>query len=86
MTAIHPAFTRDGEIDEAGIRAPHIDHNIDAAAVTMPLTYGDALHSLLTDREVGDVLQGRHLADPWPAMVVAADRRGGHPRRSRSPA
>ena len=73
MTAIHPAFTRDGDLDEAGIRA-HIDHNIDAGSGTMLLTYGDSLHSLLTDREVGDVLKVVISQTRGRAMVVAADR------------
>lgn len=73
VTAVHPAFTRDGDLDEAGIRA-HIEHNLDAGSGTILLTYGDSLHSILTDREVGDLLRIVISQTRRRAMVVAADR------------
>ena len=73
VTAVHPAFTRDGDLDEAGIRN-HIEHNLAAGSRTILLTYGDSLHSILTDREVGDLLRMVVAATRKRAMVVAADR------------
>jgi 4-hydroxy-tetrahydrodipicolinate synthase len=73
VTAVHPAFTRNGDLDEAGI-ANHIEHNLAAGTHTILLTYGDSLHSILTDRDVGDLLKIVVRATNKRAMVVAADR------------
>lgn len=74
MTSIHPVFTEDGALDPAGI-ARSIEHALDAGSGTMLLTYGDSLHSILSDREVGDLLRLVIRATMGRAMVVAADRR-----------
>jgi 4-hydroxy-tetrahydrodipicolinate synthase len=73
MTSIHPLFTEDGSLDPAGV-ARHVDHALAAGSGTMLLTYGDSLHSILSDREVGDLLRMVIRATAGRAMVVAADR------------
>ncbi len=73
MTSVHPVFTEDGDLDPVGIRRS-IDHAIAAGSGTMLLTYGDSLHSILSDREVGDLLRLVVDATARRAMVVAADR------------
>ena len=74
MTSIHPVFTQDGTLDPAGITRC-IEHALEAGSGTMLLTYGDSLHSILSDREVGDLLRLVIGATARRAMVVAADRR-----------
>jgi 4-hydroxy-tetrahydrodipicolinate synthase len=73
IATAHPVFTRDGELD-AGAIAGCVEHALAAGTGTVLLTYGDTLHSLLTDAEVGWLL--RHVTDVTAgrAMVVAADR------------
>jgi 4-hydroxy-tetrahydrodipicolinate synthase len=73
MTSIHPVFTQDGSLDPGAI-ARHIEHALAAGSGTMLLTYGDSLHSILSDREVGDLLRLVIRATAGRAMVVAADR------------
>ncbi len=73
ISAVHPTFHRDGLLDFDGLRA-EIDHNLAAGSGVMLLTYGDSLHSLLTDAEVADVLQVVAEHTRRRAMVVAADR------------
>ena len=48
ITAIHPTFQRDGTLDWNGVRAG-VEHGLAAGSGTMLLTYGDSLHSLITD-------------------------------------
>jgi 4-hydroxy-tetrahydrodipicolinate synthase len=73
FSAVHPLFKRDGALDWDGLRT-EIDHNLAAGSKTMLLTYGDSLHSLLTDQEVADVLKVVIEHTAKRAMVVAADR------------
>jgi dihydrodipicolinate synthase/N-acetylneuraminate lyase len=73
MTSVHPVFTRDGSLDLDGLRRC-IDHAIEAGSGTMLLTYGDSLHSILSDREVGELLRAVVRFTAGRAMVVAADR------------
>ena len=73
MTSIHPVFTRDGSLDVAGL-GRLIEHAIAAGSGTMLLTYGDSLHSILSDREVGELLRTVVRQTAGRAMVVAADR------------
>jgi dihydrodipicolinate synthase/N-acetylneuraminate lyase len=73
MSAVHPLFARDGALDFDGVRR-EIDHNLAAGSGVMLLTYGDSLHSLLTDAEVADVLKVVIQHTGKRAMVVAADR------------
>ena len=73
ITAVHPVFGRDGALDFDGLRAA-IEHNLAAGSGVMLLTFGDSLHSLLTDDEVGEVLRVVVGQTRRRAMVVAADR------------
>ena len=73
MTSIHPLFSEDGSLDARAIDR-HIDFALEAGSGTMLLTYGDSLHSILSDREVGDLLRIVIRATAGRAMVVAADR------------
>jgi dihydrodipicolinate synthase/N-acetylneuraminate lyase len=73
MTSVHPVFTREGELDFDGL-ARCIEHDLAAASGTMLLTYGDSLHSILSDREVGELLRAVVRITAGRAMVVAADR------------
>ncbi len=73
MTSVHPVFTRDGDLDPDGL-ARCIEHAIGAGSGTMLLTYGDSLHSILSDREVGELLRVVVRITAGRAMVVAADR------------
>ena len=73
MTSIHPVFSRSGDLDLVGL-ARLIEHAIGAGSGTMLLTYGDSLHSILADREVGELLRAVVRVTARRAMVVAADR------------
>ena len=73
ITAVHPTFHRDGSLDFDGLRT-QIDRNIAAGTGVLLLTYGDSLHSLLTDAEISDVLRAVVDQVRGRAMVVAADR------------
>ena len=73
MTSVHPVFARDGSLDLEG-QARAIDHAIGAGSGTMLLTYGDSLHSILSDAEVGELLRAVIRITAGRAMVVAADR------------
>jgi 4-hydroxy-tetrahydrodipicolinate synthase len=73
ISAVHPTFNRDGSLDFDGLRT-EIDHNIAAGSGVQLLTWGDSLHSLLTDAEVADVLRVVIDQTRRRAMVVAADR------------
>ena len=73
MTSVHPVFTEDGALDPVGI-ARSIDYAVAAGSGAMLLTYGDSLHSILSDREVGELLRIVIHATAGRAMVVAADR------------
>jgi len=73
ISAVHPVFARDGAIDGDGIRT-QIERNLGAGSGVMLLTYGDSLHSLLTDAEIGELLQIVVQQTAGRAMVVAADR------------
>ena len=73
ISTVHPLFHPDGSIDLDGIRT-EIEHNLAAGSGVMLLTYGDSLHSLLTDQDVGDVLKAVVAHTRGRAMVVAADR------------
>lgn len=74
MTSIHPLFAEDGSLDETAIER-EIEFALAAGSGTMLLTYGDSLHSILADREIGDLLRIVVKATAGRAMVVAADGR-----------
>lgn len=69
--SISTPFTKDGRIDEDGLRR-QIDFLIEAKAKAVVLTWGDSLFSLLTDDEIAEVTRivVRHVNGR--AYVVAA--------------
>ena len=73
ITAIHPPFLRDGSLDYDGLRT-EIEHNIAAGSGVLLLTYGDSLHSLITDAEVAELMEAVVDQARRRVMVVAADR------------
>lgn len=73
ISGVHPPFLRDGSLDMDGLRT-EIEHNLSAGSGVLLLTYGDSLHSLITDAEVGELLQAVVGHVRGRAMVVAADR------------
>ncbi|HVA86689.1 MAG TPA: dihydrodipicolinate synthase family protein [Candidatus Saccharimonadales bacterium] len=73
IATVHPPFDRDGAIDWAGLRT-EIERNLAAGSGTMLLTFGDSLHSLITDAEVGELLRVVVAQTRGRALVVAADR------------
>jgi dihydrodipicolinate synthase/N-acetylneuraminate lyase len=73
MTSVHPVFTKSGDLDLDGL-ARCIERAIGAGSGTLLLTYGDSLHSILADREVGELLRAVVRLNAARAMVVAADR------------
>jgi 4-hydroxy-tetrahydrodipicolinate synthase len=73
FSAVHPIFKRDGALDWDALRT-QIERNLAAGSKTQLLTYGDSLHTLLTDQEVADVLRVVIEHTAGRAMVVAADR------------
>ena len=74
MTSIHPVFAEDGSLDATGIER-EIEFALAGGSGTMLLTYGDSLHSILGDREIGELLRLVIRATAGRAMVVAADGR-----------
>lgn len=79
IASLRVPFRRDGAIDEAGLRRA-IDFDIAAGSRTILQTYGDSLHSLLTDAEVGEVTRIAVEQAAGRALVVAADRQWATPR------
>ena len=73
ITAVHPPFRADGSLDFNGL-GTEIEHNLGAGSGVLLLTYGDSLHSLITDAEVADLLKAVVDQAKGRAMVVAADR------------
>jgi len=79
IASIRVPFRRDGSLDVAGLRHA-VEFDIAAGSRTILQTYGDSLHSLLTDEEVGEVTRIIVEQTAGRAMVVAADRQWGTPR------
>lgn len=79
IPSVRIPFTRDGEIDYAGLRRS-LDFDISAGAKTLLLTYGDSLFSLLADDEVADITKEVVDHAAGRAMVVAADRQWATPK------
>jgi dihydrodipicolinate synthase/N-acetylneuraminate lyase len=73
ISGVHPPFHRDGSLDFDGL-GREIDHNLAAGSGVLLLTFGDSLHSLLTDAEVALLLKAVIDQAQGRAMVVAADR------------
>ncbi len=73
VPSVSTPFRRDGGLDVDALRGM-VDHDIDAGAQTILLTYGDSLYSILTDDEVAEVTRVVAEHAGGRAMVVAADR------------
>lgn len=73
IASLRVPFTRDGAIDFRGMRKS-IDFDIAAGSGTILQTFGDSLHSVLTDEEVGEVARVTAEHTAGRALVVAADR------------
>ena len=72
VPSVRTPFTSSGEVDWDGVRA-QVDFLIAGNAKFLMLTWGDSLHSLLTDDEVAELAKVvvRHTAGR--AKVIAAD-------------
>ena len=65
-------FTKDGQIDFDGVRS-QVDFVIAGKAKTIMLTWGDSLHSVLTDDEVAQLAKVVVEHTGGRAKVIAAD-------------
>lgn len=72
IPSIRTPFTRDGEMDLDGVRA-QVDFAIAGGARTLMLTWGDSLHSLLTDEEVALLAKVVVEHAAGRTRVIAAD-------------
>lgn len=79
IASIRVPFRRDGSLDVTGLRNA-VEFDIAAGSRTMLQTYGDSLHSLLTDDEVDEVAGIIVEQTAGRAMVVAADRQWSTPQ------
>lgn len=79
VASLRVPFRRDGDLDIAGLRRA-VAFDLDAGSRTILQTYGDSLHSLLTDAEVGEVTRLVVEETAGRALVVAADRQWATPR------
>ncbi|MHB0935890.1 MAG: dihydrodipicolinate synthase family protein [Armatimonadota bacterium] len=79
IASIRVPFRHDGSLDVTGLRNA-VEFDIAAGSRTMLQTYGDSLHSLLTDDEVGEVANIIVEQTAGRAMVVAADRQWSTPQ------
>ena len=79
IASVRVPFRRDGSLDVSGLRHA-VEFDIAAGSRTLLQTYGDSLHSLLTDDEVGEVARIVVEQAGGRAMVVAADRQWSTPQ------
>lgn len=79
VASMRTPFLRDGALDFAGLRNA-VEFDIAAGSPTLLQTYGDSLHTLLTDAEVGEVTRTLVEQARGRAMVVAADRQWATPK------
>ncbi len=79
VCSVPTVFTRDGEIDIAGMRSV-IDRALAAGSGVVMLTWGNSLISLLSDAEVAEVHSAvaDHVADR--ALAIACDSMWGLPK------
>ncbi len=73
IPSVRTPFTRDGRPDFDGVRS-QVDFLIAGQAKTLMLTYGDSLHSVLTDDEVAELARVVVEHNKRRAKVIAADR------------
>ncbi len=72
IPSIRTPFTPSGEIDFDGVRA-QIDFDINGGAKTVMITWGDSLHSVMTDDEVARLAKVVVEHTRGRAKVIAAD-------------
>lgn len=72
IPSIRTPFTKDGQIDFDGVRS-QVDFVIAAGAKTIMLTWGDSLHSVMTDDEVAQLAKVVVEHTRGRAKVIAAD-------------
>ncbi len=72
IPSIRTPFTKDGQIDFDGVRS-QVDFVIAGKAKTIMLTWGDSLHSVLTDDEVAQLAKAVVEHTRGRAKVIAAD-------------
>jgi dihydrodipicolinate synthase/N-acetylneuraminate lyase len=79
VPSIRTPFTADGQIDFDGVRA-QVDFLIAGKAKTLMLTWGDSLHSVLTDDEVAELAWVVVEHNRGRAKVIAADNSWATPK------
>lgn len=72
VPSIRTPFTATGQIDFDGVRA-QVDFLLAGKAKTLMLTWGDSLHSVLTDAEVAELARVVVEHNRGRAKVIAAD-------------
>jgi dihydrodipicolinate synthase/N-acetylneuraminate lyase len=72
IPSLRTPFTADGEMDEDGIRA-QVDFVIAGGAKFIMLTYGDSLHTILSDDEVARLAKVVVDQTAGRAKVIASD-------------
>jgi len=73
MPSLKTPFTRDGDVDYAGLRRL-IDFNLAAGARALMLTAGDSQYIALTEQEIAEVTRVTVEHTAGRALVIAADR------------
>lgn len=79
MPSVSPPFTREGALDESGLRSV-IEFLVASGAKAIMLTYGDSLFSVLTDEEVADITRIAADQTAGRALLIAADRSWATPK------
>lgn len=69
IASIHTPFNQDGSIDYDGLRRM-VNHDIDAGAGALLITWGNSLFAILSDRDIGDIT--RAVAEYAAGRVVVA--------------
>jgi 4-hydroxy-tetrahydrodipicolinate synthase len=79
IPSLRTPFTADGQIDWAGVRA-QVDFVIAGGAQTIMITWGDSLHSVLTDDEIAELAKVVVEHSAGRAKVIAADNMWATPK------
>jgi len=72
VPSVRTPFTADGQVDFSGLRS-QVDFLIAGKAKTLMLTWGDSVHSVMTDDEVAEVARVVIEQTRGRAKVIAAD-------------
>ena len=79
IPSLRTPFTVAGEVDWDGVRS-QVDFDIAGGARTIMITWGDSLHSLLTDDEVAQLAKTVVEHSAGRAKVIAADNMWATPK------